>query len=63
MAEAKLRPIEELTPVEAREQMEVTARARKAEPLPVARVEEHMIPGPAGEIRLRLYWPQAAAPI
>jgi hypothetical protein len=36
MAEAKLRPIEEMTPAEAREQVEATARARKAEPLPVA---------------------------
>jgi acetyl esterase/lipase len=63
MAEAKLRPIEEMTPAEAREQMEATARARKAEPLPVAQVEERMIPGPAGEIRLRLYWPQEAAPV
>jgi acetyl esterase len=63
MDEAKLRPIEEMTPAEAREQIEATARARKAEPLPVARVEERMIPGPAGQIRLRLYWPQAAAPV
>jgi len=63
MAEAKLRPVEEMTPAEAREQMEATARARKAEPLPVARVEERMTPGPAGEIRLRLYWPPAAGPV
>src|SRR5215813_15554117 len=63
MAEAKLRPVEEMTPAEAREQVEATARARKAEPLPVRRVEERMIPGPEGEIRLRLYWPRAAAPI
>jgi acetyl esterase len=63
MAEAKLRPIEAMTPAEAREQMEATARARKAEPLPVAKVEERMIPGPAGEIRLRLYWPQASGPV
>jgi acetyl esterase len=63
MADAKLRPLEEMTPAEAREQVEATARARKAEPLPIARVEERMIPGPAGEIRLRLYWPRAAAPL
>ena len=63
MAAAKLRPIEEMTPTEAREQMEATARARRADPLPIARVEERMIAGPAGEIRLRLYWPQAAAPV
>src|SRR5947209_16479929 len=62
-AAAGLRPIEALTPAEARAQMEETARARKAEPMPVARVEERMIPGPAGEIRLRLYWPRAAAPV
>ena len=41
MAEAGLRPIEEMTPAEAREQMEATARARQAEPLAVTRVEEH----------------------
>jgi acetyl esterase len=61
-AKAELRPIESMTPPEARAQMEATSRARKAEPLPVARVEERLIPGPAGEIRLRLYWPDAAAP-
>jgi acetyl esterase/lipase len=63
MAKAELRPIEEMTPAEARAQMEATARARKAQPLPVARVEERLIPGPAGDIRLRLYWPDAAAPV
>src|SRR5271167_4268453 len=63
MAKAGLRPIEEMTPAEARAQMEATARARQAEPLPVARVEERPIPGPAGEIRLRLYWPNSAGPL
>src|SRR5438046_2757667 len=61
MAEANLRPIEAMTPAEAREQMEATARARKAEPLPVARVEERAMPGPGGPIRLRLYWPNASS--
>src|SRR6516225_2851269 len=60
-AEAGLRPIEAMTPAEARVQMEATARARKAEPLPVARVEEREMPGPAGPIRLRLYRPKADA--
>jgi len=63
MARAELRPIEAMTPVEARAQMELTARGRKAEPLPVTKVEERMIPGPAGEIRLRLYWPNAAGAV
>ncbi len=53
MARAELRPIEAMTPAEARAQMEATARARKAEPLPVARIEERMIPRPAGA-RIRL---------
>jgi len=63
MARAELRPIEAMTPVEARAQMELTARGRKAEPLPVAKVEERMIPGPAGEIRLRFYWPNSAGAV
>ncbi len=48
---------------EARAQMEATSQSRKAESLPVARVEERTIPGPAGPIRVRLYWPDAAGPI
>jgi acetyl esterase len=54
-----LKPFEGMTPAEARAQMEATAASRKAEPLPVARVEEQEMPGPAGPIRLRLYWPNA----
>jgi acetyl esterase len=63
MAEMNLKPIEAMTPPEARAQMEATAQSRKTEPLPVDRVEERMIPGPAGEIRLRLYWPNNAVPV
>jgi hypothetical protein len=51
----RLRPIEEMTPAEAREQMEATARARKAEPIRIAKIEERLVPGPGGAIRLRLY--------
>ena len=64
MARAELKPIEAMAPpTEARAQMEATARSRKAEPLPVARSEERTIPGPGGRIRLRLYSPNAAAPV
>jgi acetyl esterase len=63
MADAKLRPIEEMTPAEARQQMEIMAAARTAEPLPVAHVDERMIPGPGDEIRLRLYWPRELGPV
>jgi acetyl esterase len=59
MEKLGLRPIEAMSPAEARAQMEATAMSRKAEPLPVARVEERTIPGPAGPIRVRLYWPNA----
>jgi acetyl esterase len=62
MAEANLQPFEAMTPAEARAQMEATAQSRQAEPLPVDRVEERVIPGPASDIRLRLYWPRTAAP-
>ena len=62
MAKAELQPFEKMTPAEARAQMEATARARKAEPLPVAKVEERLILGPAGEIRLRPYWPPPPYP-
>ena len=63
MAEANLKPIEAMTPAEAREQMEATAQARQAEPLLVDRVQERSVAGPAGDIRLRLYWPHRAAPL
>jgi acetyl esterase len=59
MKRLDLKPIEALTPDQARRQMEETARSRKAEPLPVRRVEDRDIPGPAGSIRVRLYWPDA----
>ncbi len=58
-AKLGLKPIEAMEPPEARRQMEETARSRRAEPLPVARVEERTIAGPAGPITLRLYWPEA----
>ena len=51
MKNLDLEAIEAMTPEEARAQMEATAKSRKAEPLPVGRVEERMIPGPAGADR------------
>jgi acetyl esterase len=62
MQRAGLKPIEALSPDEARRQMEETAKSRKAEPLPVGRVEDRAIPGPAGPIRVRLYWPEGSGP-
>jgi acetyl esterase len=60
MARLDLKPIEAMTPAEAREQMEMMAASRKAEPLPTARIENRTIPGPAGAIPVRIYWPNAA---
>jgi acetyl esterase len=60
MARLDLKPIEAMTPAEARVQMEQMAASRKAETLPVARVENRTIPGPAGEIPLRIYSPNGA---
>jgi acetyl esterase len=56
-----LKPIESLTPAAARQQMEETAASRKAEPLPVGRVEDRTIPGPAGPIPVRIYWPESSS--
>jgi acetyl esterase len=61
MQKLALRPIEAMTPAEARAQMEATAQSRKAEPLPIAGIEERAIPGPAGPIPARFYRPNAPA--
>ena len=63
MKDAGLRPIESMTPAEARAQMEATAAARKGAALPVRRIEERLVPGSADQIRLRLYWPNTSGPV
>jgi acetyl esterase len=63
LEDAKLPPMESLTPAEARIQYEAIATSRKAVPLPVARIEERTIHGPAGDIRLRVYWPEKSGPV
>src|SRR4051812_17557 len=62
MQRAGLKPIEALSPDEARRQMEETANSRKAEAMPVGHVEDREIPGPAGKIPVRLYWPEGSGP-
>jgi len=56
-----LPPIVELTPVQAREQMEMTVKARDLPEVPVGSVEDRTIPGPAADIPVRLYRPAGAA--
>jgi acetyl esterase len=60
MATLNLKPFEDSSPAEARALMETMAASRKAETLPVAKVESRTIPGPAGQIPVRIYWPNAA---
>jgi acetyl esterase len=60
MARLELKHFEDMNPAEARAQMEAMAASRKAEPLPTARTLNRTIPGPAGQIPVRIYWPNAA---
>lgn len=54
---------ETLPPAQARAQMEALVKARALEPTPVARVEDRKIPGPGGEIPVRIYWPQGTGAV
>lgn len=60
--EAGLRPIQELTPAEARAQMAQMRLAQQGEPEAVGSVEDRTIPGPAGAIPVRIYKPAGAGP-
>ncbi|MER7755615.1 alpha/beta hydrolase [Kitasatospora sp. NPDC097643] len=53
-------PLYTLTPAEARAADLADIRATAGRPEPVAAVEEHRIPGPGGELALRLYRPEPA---
>ncbi|BBK31348.1 acetyl esterase [Stella humosa] len=61
LAEANLPPLESLTPAEGRLQMETMIKARGTVPAAIGRTEDRAIPGPAGSIPVRLYWPPSAA--
>lgn len=50
----------ELTPQQARAQFEQTAPILDARPLRLHRVENRTLPGPAGDIPVRVYWPRTA---
>ncbi len=60
MAAARLAAFHELTPQTAREQM--ARRTAGGDPVPVARVENRSIPGPNGEIPIRIYTPAGSGP-
>jgi acetyl esterase len=58
MAATNLQPFHKLTPQEAR----AARRAPQGEPEPVAHVEDRTIPGPGGEIPVRIYVPKGNGP-
>lgn len=61
LASLELPTFNELTPAEARAQVEDMVKARNIETEPVAAVEERAIPGPGGELPIRIYRPAGDA--
>src|SRR5919112_1904085 len=59
-AAAGFPPTHTVSPTEARELMLQRRALLAATPEPVARLEDRTIPGPAGEIPVRIYAPSAA---
>ena len=53
-------PMHTLTPAEARAGM-LASRVNDIDPPPIARIDNRSIPGPAGELPIRCYYPQQAA--
>ena len=52
-----------LTAPRLREESIARARMLQGRPIPVAKIEETTIPGPAGEIPIRVYWPTEDGPL
>lgn len=63
LAEANLPALHTLSPADARAQMDAMVRARGGEAAAVGRTEDRTVPGPAGEIPVRVYWPKADRPL
>ena len=57
LAKANLAPFETLTPDQARAQMEAMVKARNVPLPPLGGIENRRIPGPHGEIPIRIYRP------
>src|ERR1700726_3985268 len=60
MAAAKLPSFHQMTPQAAREQM--ARRTTAGDSVPVARVEDRKVPGPGGDIPIRIYTPSGNGP-
>ena len=61
LAASEFGPVHALTPAEARAQYERMVKARAIEPAPVGAVEDRAIPGPAGDLPVRVYRPDPGA--
>lgn len=62
MAAINMPPMHTLTPEQIRAGIAMQLATENIEPEPVARVENRTIPGPAGEIPVRIYTPQGSGP-
>jgi acetyl esterase len=62
-AAVDLPPTETLTPDEVRAGLELRAQLTAGEPQPVAHVEDTSIPGPSGDIPVRIYTPEGSRPL
>lgn len=58
MAAADLKPLTSMTPLEARAQFDAMAAARDSVRTPVGVIKEIEVPGPAGDVIVRLYRPE-----
>ena len=55
-------PLNEMTPAEAREALAATVEETAGEPEPVGSISNHSIPGPLGDIPIRVYTPEGRGP-
>ena len=62
LAEANLPTVESLTPAQARATFNAMSRARGGTPAPIAKAENGVVPGPGGDVPVRIYWPNAKGP-
>src|SRR5690242_3918749 len=62
IAKLSAEPAPELSLAEQRRQSELTALEQAGEPETVAAVADRIIPGPAGDIPLRIYTPEGDGP-
>ncbi len=62
MAALNMPELHTLTPEQVREGIAMQLAMENIEPEPVARVENRRIPGPVGEIPVRIYTPQGSGP-